>query len=102
MRKKIIKWSNENWADRTPQDVEDKLYEELGELKEALENQSKCEDLINVAEELFDVYAMIIDYADIRGINLKSMFAAKRLIIEKRKTIGKQKDFEREIIRTFL
>jgi NTP pyrophosphatase (non-canonical NTP hydrolase) len=102
LKKDIIKWSAKNWPDRTPQDIEAKLYEELQELAEALNNQSKCEDLVNIAEELFDVYAMIIDYAYVRGINLKDMFKAKSLIIEKRKTVGKQKAFEHDIIRMFL
>lgn len=102
MNNEILIWSEENWPNRTPQNVEDKLYEEVNELKQALENETRCSDMVNIAEELFDVYAMIVDYAHIRGINLKKMFEVKKIIVELRKTKGKDKEIERELIKAFL
>lgn len=98
INKKILKWSVQQWPLRTHATRKAKLIEELKELIQALENN----DEVNTAEELFDAYAMIVDYADANKVRMKNIFKAKRIIIENRKRIGKQKDLERGIIRTFM
>ena len=98
MKKEIIRWSNENWPHRSELDVTLKLQEELQELLEAIEKN----DEINIAEELFDVYAMIIDYAYTHNIKLRRVFAAKRAIVNLRKKAGKQPTVEREILGAYL
>lgn len=98
LKKDIIKWTDEEWPERRLQDVHAHLLEELKELVQALENN----DPINIAEELFDVYAMIIDYCDNYEIDLKDMFRVKKMIVEKRKKIGKQAQYERDLIGAFL
>lgn len=98
INRKILKWSVQQWPLRTRATRKAKLIEELKELIQALENN----DEVNTAEELFDAYAMIVDYADANKVKLKNIFRAKKIIIENRKRIGKQKELERGIIRTFM
>jgi len=98
MKRKLINWANKNWPNRSKADIKNKLLEELNELAIAI----KDNDEVNIAEELFDVYAMIHDYCNDNKINLKEIFRAKKIIVNNRKRIGKHKDIEQSIIRMFL
>jgi NTP pyrophosphatase (non-canonical NTP hydrolase) len=99
LRKEIIEWCAKEWPYRDKTSIRVKLLEEIQELKEAIEN----EDVINTAEELFDVFAMVVDYAHRHDVNLKRMFAAKRAIVDRRKISGvKDKQLEREILKGYL
>ena len=77
INRKILKWSVQQWPLRTRATRKAKLIEELKELIQALENN----DEVNTAEELFDAYAMIVDYADANKVKLKNIFRAKKIII---------------------
>lgn len=98
MKRKLINWANKHWPNRSKLDITLKLKEELQELLEAIEKDDK----VNIAEELFDVYAMIHDYCNDNGINLKEIFRAKKIIVNNRKRIGKNKELEQGIIRMFM
>lgn len=98
MKRKLINWANKHWPNRSKADITLKLHEEIKELEAAL----IADDKVNIAEELFDVYAMIHDYCNDNNIDLKEIFRAKKIIVNNRKQMGKQKDIEQSIIRMFM
>lgn len=98
LNEEIIQWSKDNWPKRNHESVEKKLVEELGELLQAFANK----DALNTIEEIFDVYAMIVDWCNLNCVDLNKIFKAKREIIEFRKTWGKMPNQERAILRSYI
>lgn len=98
LKRQIESWANNNWPTRTNDSVEKKLKEELNELLEALDQK----DILSIAEELFDVYAMVIDYAYMHNLDLRELFAAKKTIMKHRKNHGKKVALEKEIIGLYI
>lgn len=98
LNEEIIDWCHKEWPGRTKEKVENKMLEELQELSDAIKNK----DELNTKEELFDAYAMIVDYCFMHNISLEKLFEAKKEIIEHRKLWGKMKNQENEILRRYL
>jgi len=98
LNEEIIKWCREEWPKRTLESVERKLLEETQELRDAIHKK----DELNTKEELFDAYAMIVDYCFMHNIDLQKLFEAKKEIIEHRKLWGKMPNQEKEILRRYL
>lgn len=98
LNEEIIKWCREKWPNRTHEKVEKKLVEELEELIQAIKNK----DALNVFEELFDAYAMIVDYCYMNGIKMGEAFEAKKEVMEFREVWGKMPNQEREILRRYI